>query len=128
VPSDEASPDQALIKLAPLVAALERFASERDWEQFHSPKNLVMALSGEVGELSAIFQWMTEAQSKTAGTDPSVSQSISEELADVLLYLVRLASVLGIDLNEATKRKLEINAEKYPVDRYRGSSRKYTEP
>jgi dCTP diphosphatase len=118
---------QPLIDVAPLSRALEQFATDRDWAQFHSPKNLVMALTGEVGELTEIFQWMTEEQSLTAGTDPGTTQAIKDELADVQLYLVRLASVLGIDLNEAVQHKLQKNAEKYPADKARGSRKKYTE-
>ena len=118
---------EPLINVTLLNEALEKFATDRDWAQFHSPKNLVMALTGEIGELSEIFQWMTEAQSRTAGTDPNTAQAVGEELADVQLYLVRLASVLGIDLNEAVQDKLQKNAEKYPADKARGSSKKYTE-
>lgn len=110
-----------------LAKALDDFATERDWHQFHSPKNLVMALSGEVGELTEIFQWMTEDTSRLAGKDPATAEKVKEELADVLLYLVRLADVLGIDLNDAAIRKLQRNAEKYPADKARGSSKKYTE-
>ncbi|TKR53269.1 nucleotide pyrophosphohydrolase [Allopusillimonas ginsengisoli] len=115
-----------LIDVAPLSSALEKFAADRDWAQFHSPKNLVMALTGEVGELTEIFQWMTEAQSRSAGTNPDTAQAVKEELADVQLYLVRLASVLGVDLNEAVAQKLQKNAEKYPAEKARGSSKKYT--
>lgn len=86
-----------------------------------------MALTGEVGELTEIFQWMTESQSHTAGTNPETAQAVKEELADVQLYLVRLASVLGVDLNEAVQHKLQKNAEKYPADKAKGSSKKYTE-
>ncbi len=118
---------QPLIDVAPLSHALEKFATDRDWAQFHSPKNLVMALTGEVGELTEIFQWMTEAQSLAAGTNPDTSQAVKDELADVQLYLVRLASVLGIDLNEAVQNKLQKNAEKYPAEKAKGSSKKYTE-
>lgn len=121
------SPTEPLINVAPLSSALEQFATDRDWAQFHSPKNLVMALTGEIGELTEIFQWMTEAQSLTAGTDPKTAQAVKEELADVQLYLVRLASVLRVDLNEAVQQKLQKNAEKYPADKAKGLSKKYTE-
>ena len=107
--------------------ALAEFARERDWEQFHSPKNLVMALTGEVGELSEVFQWMTEAASTGAATNLKTAQAVRDEMADVLLYLVRLADVLGVDLNEAARAKLRTNASKYPADKARGSSAKYTE-
>ncbi|NGM86960.1 nucleotide pyrophosphohydrolase [Parapusillimonas sp. SGNA-6] len=116
-------PEQ-LVDVTALSSALEKFAAERDWAQFHSPKNLVMALTGEVGELTEIFQWMTEAESRNAGTHPETSQAVKDELADVLLYLVRLGSVLGVDLNEAVQQKLQKNAKKYPIEKARGSSKK----
>ena len=116
-----------LVQVENLAKALSTFATERDWHQFHSPKNLVMALSGEVGELTEIFQWMTEDDSKLAGQNPSTSNKVKEELADVLLYLVRLADVLGVDLNDAATSKLRVNADKYPADKVRGSSKKYNE-
>jgi len=121
---DGSRPEQ-LIDVARLSSALEKFAADRDWAQFHSPKNLVMALTGEVGELTEIFQWMTEAESFKAGTNPATVQAVKDELADVQLYLVRLASVLQIDLNEAVQQKLLKNAEKYPIDKARGSNKKY---
>ncbi|OGS90184.1 MAG: nucleotide pyrophosphohydrolase [Gallionellales bacterium GWA2_59_43] len=104
---------------------LRVFAAERDWEQFHSPKNLSMALMVEVAELMEHFQWLTEAQS--AELPPDKQQEVSEELADCLLYLVRLSDRLGVDLRAAALHKLEKNAAKYPADRVRGSSKKYTE-
>ena len=117
-------PVAKLVDVEALAAALEQFADERNWQQFHSPKNLVMALSGEVGELSDIFQWMTQDESKAAARDPQTAHNVREELADVLLYLVRLASVLGVDLNQAAADKLQANARKYPVALVYGSSRK----
>ena len=117
-------PVAKLVDADALAAALEQFAEERNWQQFHSPKNLVMALSGEVGELSDIFQWMTQDESKAAARDPQTAHHVREELADVLLYLVRLASVLGVDLNQAAADKLKANALKYPVALVYGSSRK----
>ena len=103
-----------LIDTAALERALEEFAQARDWEQFHSPKNLAMALTGEVGELVELFQWLTEAQSRDAMKDPVLAMRIQEEMADVMLYLVRMASVLGADLNGAIHDKLIKNALKYP--------------
>ena len=117
-------PVAKLVDVEALAAALEQFADERNWQQFHSPKNLVMALSGEVGELSDIFQWMTQDESKAAARDPQTAHNVREELADVLLYLVRLASVLAVDLNQAAADKLTANALKYPVALVYGSSRK----
>ncbi|HCW0576490.1 TPA: nucleotide pyrophosphohydrolase [Pseudomonas aeruginosa] len=115
----------SLVDVGQLAAALERFAAERNWAQFHSPKNLVMALTGEVGELSEIFQWMDEEQSKDAARHPDTTQAVQDELADVLMYLVRLASVLGVDLDAAARQKLEQNNRKYPVEKARNSSKKY---
>jgi dCTP diphosphatase len=124
---DYASMEQPLVNVSGLAAALEAFATERDWAQFHSPKNLIMALTGEVGELSEVFQWMTEEASKGAAANPRTAQSVKDELADVLLYLVRLSSVLGVDLDAAVRDKLETNSLKYPAEKARGSSKKYTE-
>lgn len=116
--------DAPLVDVAGLAAKLDQFATERDWAQFHSPKNLVMALTGEVGELNEIFQWMSEEASVKAGSDPQTAQAVQDELADVLLYLVRLSSVLGVDLNAAVQQKLRSNELRYPADKVRGSSRK----
>ncbi|MBG5098250.1 nucleotide pyrophosphohydrolase [Pseudomonas aeruginosa] len=120
-----ASPPSSLVDVGQLAAALERFAAARNWAQFHSPKNLVMALTGEVGELSEIFQWMDEEQSKDAARHPDTAQAVQDELADVLMYLVRLASVLGVDLDAAARQKLEQNNRKYPIEKARNSSKKY---
>ncbi len=114
-----------LIDVKGLSEALAAFAAERDWDQYHSPKNLAMALTGEVGELSEIFQWLTEEASKSVATNPDTATAVREELADVTLYLVRLASVLGVDLNDAVSQKLQKNATKYPVDKAHGSHKKY---
>jgi NTP pyrophosphatase (non-canonical NTP hydrolase) len=104
---------------------LRRFADERDWDQFHSPKNLAIALSVEAAELLEHFQWMSENES-TKLTPEGIAQ-VRQELADVLLYLVRLADKLDVDLLAAAAEKLAINAKKYPADRVRGSNKKYTE-
>lgn len=114
-----------LIDVDGLGKALAEFAAERDWNQFHSPKNLVMALTGEVGELSEIFQWLTEDASKSAGSNADTASAVREELADVTLYLVRLADVLGVNLNDAVAQKLQMNADKYPVNKAHGSHKKY---
>ncbi|MGE5152451.1 MAG: nucleotide pyrophosphohydrolase [Bdellovibrio bacteriovorus] len=108
-----------------LNARLLRFAQERDWEQFHSPKNLVMALAGEVGELTEHFQWLTEEQS--ANLDPEKRQHVGEELADCLIYLIRLSERLGIDPIAAAYRKIAINEQRYPVERVRGDARRAEE-
>ena len=105
--------------------ALRRFAAARDWEQFHTPKNLAMALSVEAAELLEHFQWLTAAQSSRL--DARRTRAVAEEIADVLLYLTRLADVLGIDAVAAARRKMRINARKYPVRRAKGNARKYSE-
>lgn len=114
-----------LVDTTRLAQALEQFADDRNWAQFHSPKNLVMALCGEVGELTEIFQWLSEDASKSVARNPETAQAVEDELADVLMYLVRLASVLGVDLNAAAQRKLRVNGEKYPVAKARNSAKKY---
>jgi NTP pyrophosphatase (non-canonical NTP hydrolase) len=103
---------------------LREFARERDWDQFHSPKNLAMALIVEAAELLEHFQWLTEAQSQGQALTPEKREQVAQELADVLLYLVRLADRLDIDLLDAAQRKLLINAQKYPADTVRGSAKK----
>jgi dCTP diphosphatase len=106
---------EKLIDTTKLEAALQIFADERGWNKFHSPKNLAMALTGEVGELVEILQWQTEDESRNAGANPATARAVRDELADVLLFLVRLASVLNVDINEAVVSKLKANAIKYPV-------------
>ena len=105
--------------------ALRRFAVERDWEPYHSPKNLAAALAVEAAELLEPFQWLSDEQSRslTAGQ----AAAVREEMADVLLYLIRLADKLNVDLIAAAAEKMLRNAEKYPVTKAKGSSRKYTE-
>ena len=117
------SDESARPSLDELAALLAEFARERDWDQFHSPKNLAMALTVEAAELMEIFQWLTEEQSRAPEAD--VAAAASDEIADVLIYLVRIAGQLGIDPVEAAKRKLAANARKYPVDKARGNARKY---
>jgi len=104
---------------------LREFADSRDWNQFHSPKNLCMALGIEVAEISEHFQWLTEEQSRNL--PPDKLDEVASELADTLLYLVRLADKLGVDLAAAATAKIEINARKYPVEMARGNAKKYTE-
>ncbi|HSO07293.1 MAG TPA: nucleotide pyrophosphohydrolase [Pelomicrobium sp.] len=109
--------------LQELRARLRAFAAERDWDQFHNPKNLAMALAGEAGELLEHFQWLTLEQS--ANLPPDVLAEVELEIADVLLFLVRLADKLGIDPAAAAEKKLALNARKYPVDKSRGKATKY---
>ena len=112
--------------LAGLALQLAKFAQERDWQQFHSPKNLASALIVEAAELLEHFQWLTEAQSREL--PPAKHDEVASEIADVLLYLVQLASTLGIDPVAAAQAKLALNAQRYPVERSRGNSRKHDEP
>ncbi|MFG2950461.1 nucleotide pyrophosphohydrolase [Streptomyces adustus] len=107
--------------------ALAGFARERDWEQFHTPKNLAMALAGESGELLELFQWLTPEQSAHVMQDPAQASRVHEEMADVLAYLLRLADVLDVDLEQALAEKIETNGRKYPVHLARGRADKYTE-
>lgn len=108
-----------------LIDQLRQFADERDWDQFHSPKNLSMALAVEASELLEIFQWMSEAESLSPDAD--TRQRISDELADVFVYCLLMSNKLDIDLLQAANNKLKQNADKYPADKVRGSAKKYTE-
>jgi NTP pyrophosphatase (non-canonical NTP hydrolase) len=118
-------PSSGIDPLLELREQLRRFSEERDWDQFHVPKNLAIALSVEASELLEHFQWLSEGDSKRL----TVEQlgKVREELADVLLYLVRLADKLNVDLVEAANHKIKLNAEKYPVNKSRGTSKKYTD-
>ena len=102
---------------------LKKFAIERDWEQFHTPKNLSMALSVEASELVEIFQWLRAEES--ISPDQKQIESINDEVADIAMYLLRFCSVLEIDLESAIKSKLERNTEKYPINLSKGNSQKY---
>ena len=104
---------------------LRAFSAARDWDQFHSPKNLAMALAGEAAEILEIFQWLTEAQSRAL--DEKSRAAARDEIADVLLYLIRIADQLGIDAIAESRRKLARNGEKYPVDKARGNAKKCDE-
>ena len=105
--------------------SLRAFAKERNWEQFHSPKNLATALSVEASELLEHFQWLTDKQSRDLPIDKRTD--VAEEMADVLLYLLQLTDKLQIDIMDAARNKLQANAKKYPVERSRGNSKKYSE-
>jgi NTP pyrophosphatase (non-canonical NTP hydrolase) len=109
--------------LETLRARIAAFAAERDWDQFHNPKNLAMALAGEAGELLEHFQWLTFEQS--ARLPSGTRAEVALEAADVLLFLVRLCDKLGIDLAAACEKKLALNAQKYPVEKSRGRATKY---
>jgi len=107
-----------------LRARLRTFVAERDWDQFHNPKNLVMALVAEAGELVEHFQWLTAEQADRL--PPATLAEVEHELADVFIFLVELADRLKVDLLAAAARKLALNAQKYPVEKARGLATKYT--
>ena len=112
-------------RLYQLQKRLKGFAEARDWEQFHSPKNLSMALMVEAAELVEHFQWLTQQQSHELEAERL--REVSHEMADIFIYLLRLCERLGVDLYQAVEEKIVINEKKYPAERVRGSSRKYTE-
>ena len=108
-----------------LQTRLRQFAKDRDWEQFHAPKNLAMALAVEAGELMEHYQWLSEEQSEQL--DPEKLTTVGFEVADVFIFAVRLADRMGIDLADLVEQKIKLNEKKYPVDKVRGSAKKYTE-
>ena len=108
-----------------MARVLRRFAAERDWDQFHSPKNLAMALNVEAGELLEHFQWLTPEQSQAL--PPAKLARVAEEIADIQAYLVRIADKLDVDILDAVERKIRQNEAKYPADKVRGDARKYDE-
>ncbi|PRY22337.1 nucleotide pyrophosphohydrolase [Pseudosporangium ferrugineum] len=110
--------------IAELTERVREFARERDWEQFHTPKNLAMALAGEVGELLAELQWLTPEESAAVMADPELGPRVRAEIGDVAIYLARLADVLGIDLVRAALDKLDDSARRYTVEAARGSASK----
>lgn len=115
VGTDAVGADSAGKNLEDLRDALRRFAAARDWDEYHTPKNLVMALSGEVGELTDLFQWLTPEQAAHAMDDPELAWNVRDELADVMHYLVRLADKLDVDLIEAAFAKIERNERRFPT-------------
>jgi NTP pyrophosphatase (non-canonical NTP hydrolase) len=112
------------VTLDELAHQLRNFVAARDWDQFHTPKNLAMALAGEVGELVAELQWLTPGESEQVMADAESAARMRSELADVTIYLVRLADLLGVDLIEAARAKLAESELRYNVANYRGSARK----
>eukprot|EP00878_Enallax_costatus_P008554 GHUV01008942.1.p1 GENE.GHUV01008942.1~~GHUV01008942.1.p1 ORF type:complete len:164 (+),score=45.80 GHUV01008942.1:164-655(+) len=114
------------VGLEQLRQQVHQFATERDWQQYHTPRNLLLALTGEVGELAEIFQWRGEVPLHLPTFTAAEKQHVGEELSDVLIYLIRMSDVCGIDLGQAVLAKLAKNAVKYPVDKCKGSSAKYT--
>ena len=112
------------VSLDDLAHELRRFAAERDWEQFHTPKNLAMSVAVEAGELLELFQWGSDEEIADRLRSPDGRAAVAEELADVFIYLVRLADIAGIDLLDAASSKIAANAVRYPADEVRGSSAK----
>lgn len=113
--------------LAEIKARILAFAKERDWEQFHAPKNLSMALAAEAGELMEHFLWATSEASRETIKDPAKRAKIEEELSDVIIYALEFANMTGIDVAKAIETKMAANAAKYPVEKAKGRSDKYTE-
>ena len=110
-----------------LAITLRSFAAERDWDQFHTPKNLATSIAVEAGELLELFQWSRGQKGWEEVADPTIRSSIEDELADILLYLIRFADKAGMDLEAIAEKKIALNGKKYPPERFRGSDRKYDE-
>lgn len=117
--------EKQILNLGQIQKKMANFAQEREWQQFHSPKNISMALTVESSELMEIFQWMSEEDSKNP--DTKTREKIKEEVADVLLYTFRLADLLNINIEEVISKKMEKNARNYPIEKSKGNSKKYTE-
>lgn len=116
-----------IIDINQLKQLQQEFSQMRDWDKFHTPKNLAMALTCESAELLELFQWLNEDESRIAHEDSSFKEKTSHELADIMLYLIRLADLMKINLNEAIRNKIEHNNKKYPAERVKGSAKKYDE-
>ena len=110
-----------------LQSRLREFATSREWGRFHTPKNLAMALAAEAGEMLELFQWLTPEESYQLGSDPLNQPRVAAELADILIYALRLADVLGVDLADAVSAKIDLNETRYPIEQARGSARKYSD-
>lgn len=110
-----------------LANTLRSFAAEREWDQFHTPKNLATSIAVEASELLELFQWSRGQKGWDEVTDSSIRSKVEEELADILLYVIRFADKAGIDLQAIAERKIALNAQKYPPEGFRGSDRKYDE-
>jgi NTP pyrophosphatase (non-canonical NTP hydrolase) len=120
-------PSDSTTRIADLRAKLQAFVRERDWEQFHSPKNLSMALAAEAAELMEHFLWATPEDSRAVANEPAKRAKIAEELADVIIYALEFANATGLDVASSVDAKMAANALKYPVEKARGRSSKYTE-
>ena len=108
-------------------ALIRAFVKERDWEQFHTPRNLVLALTGEVGELAELMQWKSDSEFTALLETPQGRALVEAELADIATYILRLADVMNVDLDQAIQSKLKLNEQRYPADQVRGKAVKYTE-
>jgi len=115
------------MNISQIANTLREFAGERDWNKFHTPKNIATSITVEAAELLELYQWSVGSSGWDELNDPDLKAKTTQELADVLIYLIRFADLAGIDLNEAVKNKIELNKAKYPVDKFKGSDRKYTE-
>ncbi len=115
------------LNLNQLYQDIEKFINDRDWDQFHSVKNLTMALTVEASELMELFQWMSEEKSNQVKADPILKPKIDDEIADVFIYLLRIAAKTNTDLDTAVRNKMKKNSEKYPVELAKGNSKKYNE-
>lgn len=123
----ESSSRSEALNLERIRSAIRTLVEERDWQKFHTPKNLTMALSGEVGELCEIFQWLTEDEAQSIQSDPKKAEQLRDELADIFYYTLRIADVLSVDLEAAFWAKLNKTRKKYPVELARGNATKYTD-
>jgi len=110
-----------------IASLLRKFANERDWDQFHTPKNLASSISIESAELLEIFQWSRGQGNWDELNDPIIRDKVENELADILLYLIRFSDLAKIDLDDIAIKKLKINAQKYPIEKFKGTDRKYNE-
>jgi dCTP diphosphatase len=121
---DQPTPTPEWPELAEFKQQFRQFVTERDWAQFHSPKNLAMALAGEAGELLELFQWLTQEESRNLPDD--AKQAVAHEIADIQIYLAAISDRLGIDIGPAVAEKMKLNAEKYPANLARGTALKYS--
>jgi len=122
----DSSSNVSIMEISELQSRLQIFAEERDWDQFHSLKNLVLALVGEVGELAELLQWVDDSKIGEF-LDSGGRVRLGDEVVDILLYLLRFADKAGLDINAAVISKLKLNAEKYPIEKSKGSAKKYNE-
>lgn len=123
-PEESAGRSNDLVLLMELI---RKFSHEREWGKYHNPRNLILALMGELGELAELFQWRTDSEASDLMQDPELAARVTDELADVFGYLLRLADVTGVNLGEALEAKIKLNEERYPAHLARGNARKYTE-